>query len=502
MSRKARSLGKEVFKSQIAKGTAVLLAFLVTILLTRWMGPDGYGAYALILGWVSLATLLISIGLPEALNRFIPIFLNDGVDIVSFLGRLFLLRMGAVSSLALVVRLLVVQVFNLLQHPYLVPLADFILTLFLLYQLALFLEAFFTSQLRIKVIFISNTLRQLLVLGGLVWLFLGGGVSLQQALLLTVGGYGLATFVFFVSLTQTKRLGNTWQFSRLPVVLKFSLSAWAVTGITFLLSEQTDVLLLGFLTTDTSQIGYYKAGTALVWKLIGVITVSSQVVLSALSHKYGSEGEPGLTKGWQSFIKLSTLTIVPVFLFLGWHAPAIIQILYGVEYAVSAWVLRYFVLLTIVPFGLMAGGLHLMTLYVLGQERKGLSVRIVSGVVNLLLGIVLIRAFAAIGAVLATGLAAVVGTLLEFYMLQRWRKRPYPWQFVGKILGAALLSAATFILLPGNTLFELAIVGVVYGICIALLLWWWKPLTHEDYLTLRQLNHRLSVPIAWFTKHG
>lgn len=500
MSTQTRSLGKEVFKSQIAKGTAVLLTFLVTILLTRWMGPDVYGAYALILGWVSLATLLISVGFPEALNKFTPILLKDGVDIVSFWGRLFLLRMGAAAILALIVRLLVAPVFTLLQHPDLIPLADFILVLFLLYQLSLFLEAFFTAQLRINVLFWANTLRQLLVLGGLVALFLGDGISLPQVLLLTIAGYGLATFIFFTAVAQTKRGGRTWRFDRLPGVLKFSLSAWAVTGITFLLSEQTDVLLLGFLTADKRQVGFYKAGTSLVWKLIGVITVSSQVVLASLAHKYSSAGEVGLTKGWQSFIKLSTLTIVPVFLFLGWHAPAIIHILYGAEYAVSAVVLRYFVLLTIVPFGLMAGGLHLMTLYVLGQERKGLSVRIVSGLLNLLLGIVLIRAFAAVGAVVATGLAALVGTFLEFYMLQRGRKRPYPWQFVGKILGAALLSALTFILLPGDTLLNLAVVGVAYGACMALLLWWWKPLTHEDYLTIRQVNHRFFAPMAWFTK--
>lgn len=500
MTKKVQSLGREVFKSQIAKGTGVLLTFLVTILLTRWMGPDGYGAYALILGWVSLATLLISIGLPEALNRYIPILLSDGIDIISFFGRLFLLRLGAAVVLVFIVRMLVVQVFTLLQHPYLIPLVDFILALFLLYQLTLFLEVFFISQLRINVVFISNTVRHLLVLGGLVWLFSSGGVYLWQALLLTIVGYSVATMVFVIALAQTNRSDKKWEFGGLPVVLKFSLSAWAVTGVTFLLSEQTDVLLLGFFTTDTSQIGFYKAGTALVWKLIGVITVSSQVVLSSLSHKYRSEGEVGLTKGWQSFIKLSTLTIVPVFLFFGWYAPVIIQILYGTEYAVSAWVLRYFVLLTIVPFGLMAGGLHLMTLYVLGQERKGLSVRIVSGLINLLLGIVLIRSFAAIGAVIATGLAALLGTFLEFYMLQRFYKRPYPWQFVGKILGAALLSAVTFVLLPGDTLFNLVMVGVAYGSCMVLLLWWWKPLTYEDYLTIRQLNHRLSAPIGWFTK--
>ncbi len=500
MNTVARSLGKEVFRSQIAKGTAVLLTFLVTILMTRWMGPDGYGAYALILGWASLATLLISTGLPEALNKFTPIFLNEGVDIVSFLSRLFLLRMGAAAIFALTVRLFTVPVFNLLQQPDLIPFADFALVLFLLYQLSLFLEAFFTAQLRINVLFLANTLRQVLLLGGLVALFLRGGISLPQALLLTIAGYGLAIAIFFVAIAQTKRAGSAWRFDRLPLVLKFSLSAWAVTGITFLLSEQTDVLLLGFLTTDIRQIGFYKAGTSLVWKLIGVITVSSQVVLASLAHKYESAGEAGLTRGWQSFIKFSTLTIVPVFLFLGWHAPAIIHILYGAEYTVSAVALRYFVLLTIVPFGLMAGGLHLMTLYVLGQERKGLSVRLVSGVLNLLLGIVLIRAFAAVGAVVATGLAAVVGTVLEFYMLQRQCKRPYPWQFVGKIVGAALLSALTFILLPGDTLLNLIVVGMAYGACMALLLWWWKPLTYEDYLTIRQLNYRLSTPMAWFTK--
>lgn len=502
MTAQTRPLGKEVFKSQIAKGIGVALTFLVTILLTRWMGPEGYGAYSLILGWLSLASLIISIGLPESLNKYVSILISEGIDVISFFARLLLLRLGAAVSLALFVRVFVVQVFNFLQYPSLIPLVDFILILFLLYQLALFLEAFFVSQLHINVILISNTVRQLLVLGGLLWLFFQGNIFLRQVLILAIVGYGIAILIFFATFPRIKRADEKWHFGHLSTVLKFGISAWAVTGITFLLSEQTDVLLLGFLTTDTQQIGFYKAGTALVWKLIGVITVSSQVVLSALSRKYKLGGERGLTKGWQSFIKLSTFTIVPVFIFLGWYAPAIIQLLYGAEYAVSALVLRYFVLLTMVPFGLMAGGLHLMTLYVLGQERKGLSVRLLSGLVNLLLGIVLIRAFAAIGAVVATGFAAVVGTSMEFLMLQRLHRRSYPWQFVGKVLGASLLSALIFLFTPAHSLLGLVTVAGFYSVSMALLLWWWKPLVYEDYLMIKGLNHRLSAPALWFTQRS
>lgn len=499
MLTRAQSLGQGVVESQIAKGFGFALSFFITILLTRWMGPEGYGSYSLILGWIGLASLIVSLGFLESLNKYIPVLLTQKVDIISFFTPLLTLRFTMALSLALVVKLMATNLFDVLQHPEYIPLLDSLIILFLLYQAAVFLESFFVSQLKINIVFISTTFRQLVVLGGLIGLFLLNKVSLGPVLGLMIIGYIVAIIIFLIGLHRTKKSKRKWELQQLPVILKFSFSAWIVTGITFLLSEQTDVLLLGFLTTSTREIGIYKAGTALVWKFIGVITVSSQVVLSSLSFKYMNQGEKGLTQGWQSFTKLSIFSIVPLFVFLGWHAPTIIGILYGADYSSSALVLRYFVILTGIPFGLMAGGLHLMALYTLGYEKKGLSVRITSGLMNLVLGIVLIRSYAAIGAVIATGLTAIVGTFMEFFLLQRSLKQPYPLQFAGKVLGSVMLSSIVFILFPINSLGGLITVGFVYGVLILLLLVWWKPLTHEDYLTITRLNSRLSIPATWFT---
>jgi O-antigen/teichoic acid export membrane protein len=493
-------LSRGVAKSQLAKFVDVALAFVITILLTRWLGPDGFGSYALILGWISLGGLLISLGFSEVLSKYIPYLTAESTQISGFFIPLLLIRLCLALLLAGVVKLLASTLFVWLNHSELLPYVNYVILLFLLTATNDMFWAFFIARLKIEIVLLSRILQQGAIITAVLWLARYGSSSIQSLLIVTGFAYALGTATYILAYRRSRSRNQGKQADELlGNALKFGLSAWVTSGFTFLLAEQSDVLLIGLIVQEASAVAYYKVGTALVWKTIGVITVGSTVVLASLSTLYKRSGHTGLSHGWRTFVKLSTLSVVPIYLLLGWYAPQIIALLYGPDYLPSALILRLFVALTVIPFGLLGGGLSLIALYALGRERQGLLIRVTSGLVNLILGVILIRAYGAVGAVIATGIAAIIGTSLEFLLLQRFASQQYPWAFTLKTLSAVATGSLLLIAFPVQTWYELVVAGLVYALVVSLVLIWQKPLTLEDYEMVIRISPRLAGVAALFS---
>jgi O-antigen/teichoic acid export membrane protein len=493
-------IGRSVVKSQLAKLADVGLAFLITILLSRWMGPQGFGSYSLIIGLISLGGLIISLGFSEILTRHVPALPTGSARIPSLFIALFAIRLGMIGLVSITLLFLRPSVLSWPGHDQLLAHADLILTLFLFVQICDLSWSFYVAQLRIETVLLSHTVRQTMLIGMLFLLSGRLALSLKTVLTLVCIAYVFSILVYAVAFRKAYLVGREkWTWSQLLPLLKFGLSAWGIAAVTFLLSEQTDVLLLGYFVRDAREVAFYKVGTAPVWKLIGVITVGSQVTLASLSTLFRRGGEEGLARGWRTFLKISAISVVPVYLFFGRYAPQIVSVLYGPDYGRSALILRVFVGITIIPFGLLGGGLHLMTLYTVGREREGLVLRFISGMVNIALAIFLIREYRALGAVIATGVAALVGISLEYVVLQRFAPQAYPWAFFRKMVASAI--AGWIVLLPFSPLTWYGLLGIAipYVMVIVSLLAWWKPISHEEHAMIGGISPRLATALSWWS---
>lgn len=60
------------------KGGAILLALLSQIVLARAMSPSEFGAYAIVLAWVGILSLLAGLGMPLSAIRFLPAYRTTG----------------------------------------------------------------------------------------------------------------------------------------------------------------------------------------------------------------------------------------------------------------------------------------------------------------------------------------------------------------------------------------------------------------------------------------
>jgi len=56
----------------IVETAGLAVGYVSQILFARWMGPHEYGTYAYVIGWASVLAALPTLGLPDAILRFVP----------------------------------------------------------------------------------------------------------------------------------------------------------------------------------------------------------------------------------------------------------------------------------------------------------------------------------------------------------------------------------------------------------------------------------------------
>lgn len=179
--------------------------------------------------------------------------------------------------------------------------------------------------------------------------------------------------------------------------MKFSIVSSFNSAISQLLYV-IDIFLIGLILVDENTIASYKTATLIPFAL-------NFIPLSIMMFIYPYFARNNTNKKWikQNYLKLTKYLIIINFaisLFLVVFAPSIIKILFGAEYYDSIIPFRilsfgYFVAAT---FRIPAGNVLVM----LKKVKFGMYLSIITGVLNILLDIVLIKFYGAVGAAIAT----------------------------------------------------------------------------------------------------
>jgi O-antigen/teichoic acid export membrane protein len=485
--------------AQASKVLEMALSFVLSIVVVRRLGPRDYGAYGLTLAVLNFGALLSDLGLRDVLGKYLPPLSSErGTD-----GEAALLRTALgwriLATALVVVLLFVFRSFVSTQfsfpdfYLYFVPLAMLLFGRQLLQVLLDFLNA----RLNMKSIALVNLSTQAAMLGLTLFLFWQLGVSVDLVLYASAATTwaGLVCCVWLLR----KWLAHS-QGIALPraAMARFGLTIWAISWATFGLASQVDVLLLGYLLKDTAQIGYYNVAVMSIARVHGLLFAAwGGMTLPVLSEAHHSNGLGGLARAWTSYIKLLTILVVPVFVFLIGYARSFIPLLYSDAYLNSVALLQIFTVSNIVST-VLGHGLGTVTLYVIGKEGVALRFRLVCGAINVLLDIVLISLFGVLGAILATGTASILVVFLEFLFVRKYVGVRYPLGFLAKICLAALVSVGPAILIARPDMLSITIAGTAYGLLFLGLLYLLKPLSPQDKLTLHNINPRLAKVLSRF----
>lgn len=470
---------------------------VIGILLTRFLGAEQYGLYALTLSSITIATGLASLGLAPALVRYVSVFVGRG-DTAKTWGTLQVgLGLTAIASLVVGIGLFALAVpiaKGLSDEPKLVPLlrlgSVMIPFMALSSVLAAATQGFKTMQYAVIAQKISQPLIRLVLV---VVLALVLGLNAANAL----GAHFVAVATVFAMLLhflnrlfplrRPLRVGR-----RSPAqVLSFSLPIYFTRLInTFRRNIQT--LALGAFQAVTTVGLFAVAGKVdLVGRMFhhSIITASAPIV----SDLYDQGNRAQLARFYQTVTKWTFTANLPLFLILQSFPSALLSI-FGQEYVGGA------VALTTLAWGNLveAGtGICGVVIEMTGRTRLKLVNALAALGVLLGLNLLLIPRWGLIGAAAASATANAAINLLrlaEVYLL--YGLLPYNVGFLKPLMAgliALMLSRTMRRWLPSEeTLVFIALKIVLllaaYAAAIVLL-----GLDQEDRAVLSYLGRRLRA---------
>lgn len=479
-----------------SKISEFVLKFLSLLVIARYLGPNWYGVYSALMGVFTLATLFGSLGFHHTLLTYVPKLWGEEPGKAAFLlRRLFGLGTALSVAISLTLYLSASPLAALLGIPEVASYMRFVLPYICLFLLSDIFVHFLLGRLEVKPVAIARMAVQSANLALAILLArLGYGIQEFLSILILTSGLG---FVIYLLRARRTLLIRPSPF-RLARIYRFAVTVWLADLVNYVLGRQSDVLLIGYFLHNANEIGQYSAASTLVVAVSTALVIGLDgVLLPVFSEVQVQQGDERVGEVWRMALKLVTFLSVPGLLFCTFYPKSIVLTFYQEDYLPSVILFQVGVALA-TACRTLGGGVNSGALYALNREQVSLYIRASTAVLNLLLAIFLISRYRALGAIIATGIAALVTVLAETLAVCRYTKARYPFVFTSKVVLASIFALAVTLFLRVESLRTLLAVALLYMALVVGTLYLLKPLEERDKAVLARMHPRLASLLSRF----
>jgi len=437
----------------LGKFALMVLRFLESIVLVRLLGEDDFGAFSQAVNLNAIVVLVAALGLENALLRFLPAAV---------------MAQGAAGERRLVVRALflravvsaVVAALVWWQAPWLAgrllhdsARAGLIkLVAVLLISMGfqnLFARVMVTRYEQKYSNLIQAGFTALYLLAAAAAVKLGGGIS---GVLWCQIAFNSALLAMFFRRWRRELPSPAGEKKNVAPVswrqlFQFSGYTYVYNLLNFVFQKGMDVLLLGLLLTDLAPVTWYVLAYNFVFYSVSFFSnaFAEGVPLAIVSEVAAQDDLPKLRRVYAISIEYLYLFVIPIMiggLLLG---SRLLHLFYPEGPADGATVPM---LVLLVCYSLAKiGSINVNFLMGLNRERILVVIRVAFGALNLLLDLLLIPRYQALGAAMATGTSVLSGVMVEWVVVHRHLRPFYPVRFLSKILLAGLTMGGGIMLL-------------------------------------------------------
>jgi O-antigen/teichoic acid export membrane protein len=382
--------------------------------MVRYLSTTEYGALAYGLAVVGFLRLFATLGLHEAVSRFLPIYRENREYDKLFGTMLFTSGIVILTGTVMMTAVLGGLSHFLTQDKLALHLLVILIFLVPVEAVDGLLDGLFASFAGMRDIFHRKYLLgpglKLGVVLLLIWtkssaLFLAGGFLLTSAL-----GVAAYSWMLYRLLDRQQLFEHlNWKTLNIPVreVLAFIVPGISATLATAAIPS-INIVLLGWMRT-MSDVAYYRAAVPLA-ELNGIVLASFTLLyIPSAARLFAKSDYVAMNKlYWQMSAWMSVLSF-PIFAATFSFAHPLTVLLYGARYAPSGPVLS---LLSLASYFNVVLGFNLQTLKVLERLRYIVVVSAVAIAANAALSVLLIPRYGATGAGIAAAVAVVGYNLL------------------------------------------------------------------------------------------
>ena len=427
-----RRIAYNVIVNVIAKAGSTVLALVAIGMITRYLGPSGFGDYATIMAFFALAAALADFGLYQVMTREIGRS-EDAAQEQRIVERIFTLRL-LLSSAVTLGTVAVVQW---------LPYTPSVRAGIILIAVAFFfsssyslLNGVFQKHLRMDLVVVTEFIGKALQVA---WIW--GVMVLDGGFLWVVASVIAAMLFDFVAvLTLARRYVTPRIVTDVPFWRDFLSHSYpmGIAAIVTFLYFKADTLILAHLQ-DAAAVGIYNGAYKIMENLIFFPSMVMGLMLPILARTIFTDRNQ-FTVYADKTLKVFLIIIVPIVIGVLFEAEAIMRVVGGEAFVASAPVLR---LLIWALFFIFFGQFFTILLLTGKLQKLLLGILSVIAVANIAANVLLIPLFSYIGAAwVSVGTEAAVVAACAVAGILRLDYRPHIPQFWRIIVAGGLMTVA------------------------------------------------------------
>jgi O-antigen/teichoic acid export membrane protein len=481
----------------LGKAGVQVILFVISILLTRYLGKDRLGDYATLLVVPVFIRLMTSFGFETLINKKLPelnIHDSSGAEGRYLIGRLLVLRFLTTTFFCFLIYYFLSYYFDFINNPGLIEFRWVLIFYFFVITVNSLLSTLLMTLLRFKTLAKTETFGAMMNLVFLI-VFIILDYGIYAVLYAYIISMSLTSLIYLV-LARDQYLGQV----KKPELDDMGHLAWVSYGIGFFgfgLMTQSDVLLMNFFKVGRTDIGLYHLatglGTAMAFLLAGV----APMALSLFSETYAKDGIKSLENLYSQIIGFAAYLTIPVYVFCILNASPLIDFIYGTTFLEGTKALAVYATFAGIQTAL---GINftVSTLYVIRRRDVAMRSTVESSILNIALNLILIPAFGMMGAIIATGFSMVYMILRQLKAISSEMEISPIFSIIGQCFLFCLIASIPPLILSGLDKGHLMINLPVYLVALVVLLIFVKPFSEEQRQFVIYIYPKLDNWSKWF----
>lgn len=426
------------FIQVFGKVIATFLSLIALMLITRYLGPKGFGEYTTAFTFVSIFAICADFGLTLVTSRLLS---SPDADEKKIIGNLFGLRIVlAVGLVGLAPILIFVFPYSwAVKQAVLISSAAFIFPL-----LNQVFVGFFQKKLNLTYVALAEILNRVVFLIVVV-------ISVQKNYGLTGIMLGLTaaalisflTHLYFAKKETIVKPAWDWHFWK-----KILRASWplAVTIVFNLIYLKADTLILSLLKSQ-QEVGLYGAAYRIIEVLSSLPFIFAGLILPILSSAWLASDPEKYRKVLQKSFNLTIIAVFPLVIGGQFLSSGIISIMAGQGYTAASGILQ--ILVVAVGF-VFISCLFTHALIAIDQQKKIIWAYAFTSISSLALYFWLIPRYSYYGAAVATVYSELTITVAAIYFVRRYSDFRPKLKIIAKALAASLVMALFLYLVPAT----------------------------------------------------
>ncbi|MFZ0747489.1 MAG: polysaccharide biosynthesis C-terminal domain-containing protein [Terracidiphilus sp.] len=421
---------------------AGISSLIISVITARSLGAQQMGTYSFIFWVVGTIAGLSSLGLPDAIAKYVAEY--SGVGNPALAVKVARTIIATQILAAILISLVGAGVWAALDRYHLILILLGLATV-LPFALQQTLLALMEGSQRFDLQLIATLCGSAMQIA-IVATFAARHASVQGFVLATfLSTLALTGFTLFlcrpmlVSLPSSAAHGYSPDLSRR--IFNFSISVYALWFLNLVVFDKSEMFFLRIFKSP-QEIAYYSIAFALTARLATAGESISCVLFPMFVTRYTHHGTDGLREIYQRSMRYLQMLMVPIFVWAMPLTPGLLVFVYGREFAPAGTVVQVLLGTLLITLTIAFGS---NVIYTMERQAHFVRVMILVAAVNILLDLLLVPRYGALGAAFANGLSQAFAVCGLIMIVQKVLPGAFPGIASMKIYLAAAISIAPII---------------------------------------------------------